>query len=777
MDSFPLPEQDQTTYQMLFEEMLDGFALLNCIQDENGRAVEYVVIAVNPAFKRIPGFPSGDIKGKTIREIFPENQKRLTETLDKVSLTATPARVELYSEEHSLYLSISAFRPLPGQIACIFRDITERKQMESLLYAERDSLANVLEGTNAGNWHWNVQTGELTVNERWAAIMGYSLEEMLPLSFESWRETTHPDDLIIAKKALERLFSGKAAYYDVEFRQKHKDGHWIWVNARGKVIQWTEDGKPLFMSGIHLDITDRKLAEKALRESEENLRVTLNSIGDGVIATDTEGRITQMNPVAETLTGWKAGDAQGRKLADVFQIINSRTREPIGNPAEKVLATGKTVALDNHTILISKGGSEHQIADSGAPILNIEGTAIGVVLVFRDVTYEYALQEQLRQSQKMEAVGQLAGGIAHDFNNLLQAILGYGEIALEASAQGKPVHDSIEQIIKAGTQAKIMTGQLLAFSRRQVLEMTLLDLNEVVTDITKIITRLIGEHITLNIRKESELRVTKADRGQIVQILTNLCINSRDAMPDGGTITVETANVNFSGQFCKKHVWARPGSFVLLSVADTGCGMNTETIKHVFDPFFSTKEVGKGTGLGLSTVYGLVQQHEGIIRISSELNKGATVKIYLPVTESTVKASSQASDAIPKGSETILLAEDDELVRNVCTRMLEKGGYKVISAGNGEEALQMFSKHQDEIKLALLDVLMPIMGGKKVYDRIREVCPEMRFLFASGYSMNAIHTNFILDQGISLLQKPYGSTDLLKKVREILDAPSTGETD
>ena len=764
-----LPEKDQTCYRMLFEEMLEGFAILQRMQGKKDQTEDYRFIYVNPAFKHIPGFPQDKVIGKNVWQIFPDNKEKLTQTLDKVYLSGNPATIELYSAKHDIFLSTSIFRSKSKQIGCIFRDISEKKRIESMLHAERDSLSNVLEGTNAGNWHWNVQSGELTVNERWATITGYTLEELLPVSLESWKKTTHPEDIPKAMDALDRLFRGKASYYDVEFRQRHKDGHWVWVNSRGKVIKWAEDGKPLLMSGIHLDITNRKLAEHALQESKENLRVTLNSIGDAVIATDISGCITQMNPVAETLTGWPSNEAKGKFLTSVFKIVNSQTRRDAPNPVERVLATGETVTLANHTLLIARDGSEHQTADSGAPIRSIKGEIIGVVLVFRDITSEYALQEQLRQAQKMEAVGQLAGGIAHDFNNLLQAILGYGEIALAKIKHQGTLHDSIEQIIKAGTQAKTMTSQLLAFSRRQVLQMVILDLNEVVNDLTKIILRLIGEHINLDIKTGNALSTVQADRSQLGQILTNLCVNARDAMPEGGTITIETSTVNLDQQYCENHIWAKPGKYVVLSVTDTGYGMSNEIIEHACDPFFSTKEVGKGSGLGLSTVYGLVQQHEGIIKIESEIGKGTTVNIYLLSVDDHVASPCKPESEIQQGTETILLAEDDAMVRDVCTGILEMGGYNVLAACNGEEALQLFNENKDRIDLTLLDVVMPKMGGKMVYDRIREIQPKMRFLFTSGYSMGDLHTNFILDQGISLIQKPYDSTDLLKKVRGILD--------
>ena len=783
-------------------------------------------------------------------------------------------------------------------------DISDRKQAEVALHSERDRISDILESTNAGTWDWNIQTGELIINDRCAEITGRTLDELGPVNAKTWISMVHPDDLPDATAAQEQIFSGELDYYDTTFRQAHKDGGWVWVNARGKMMEWTEDGKPLRMSGIHLniterkqaeeelqkseaqykglfnnlsagvvvhapdtsiiqtnlractllglseeqmlghiamdpdwhflredgtplpqdefpvnrilstkqslhnivlgvfrpetndlvwllvngflvydeqhemkqvnisfvDITARKQAEEAVREKEENLRVTLQSIGDAVIATDTQGAITQMNPVAETLTGWPLDEARGKPLTDVFHIIHAQTREFAANPVVKVLATGEIVGLANHTALIARDGTEYQIADSGAPIRNAAGKTIGVVLVFRDVTEEYAIQEQLRQSQKMDAVGQLAGGIAHDFNNLLQAILGYGEMALGETKENTSIREFVEQMIKAGTHAKTLTSQLLAFSRRQVLEMEALNLNEIISELMKILRRLLGEHIALDILGGHDLGIIRADRGQLGQILTNLCVNARDAMPEGGTITIETENIRIDEDYCKIHAWATPGRFVLLSVTDTGCGMNEKTLAHAFDPFFSTKEVGKGTGLGLSTVYGLIKQHSGTINAYSEIDKGTTFKIYLPIIERAAAAvGDKIEGPVPPGTETILLAEDDEMVRDVCKSILKQAGYTVLTAYDGEEALRVFEEHEAEIDMVILDVVMPNLGGKQVYAQIHEKFPHMRFLFASGYSLNAIHTNFVLHKGLSLIQKPYQRSQLLRKVREVLE--------
>ena len=405
-----------------------------------------------------------------------------------------------------------------------------------------------------------------------------------------------------------------------------------------------------------------------------------------------------------------------------------------------------------------------------APYRGPDQSVMGVVVSARDITEAARLEEQLIQAQKMETVGQLAGGVAHDFNNILQAVLGYGELARADLDEAHPVQSSLDQIMKAGERAKQLVNQLLAFSRRQQLSMEYLDLNDVITELVKMVRQVIGEHITLEVVSDAETCSIRADRGQIGQILTNLCVNARDAMPQGGTITISTGVVPLDRIFCELNDVSPPGDFVKLSVADTGCGMDVETIKQIFEPFFTTKMVGKGTGLGLATVYGLVKQHRGTILVNSVLNQGTVFDIYLPlVAEEQRVAVQEVELPLTGGRETILLAEDDELVSEVCKNMLKHSGYTVLSVDDGEQALQMLVEHAAQIDLVLLDVVMPKLGGLAVYQKVHAQHPTMRFLFTSGYNATADHVRFIQDEKLPMLQKPYLRSDLLRMVRGALD--------
>lgn len=381
-----------------------------------------------------------------------------------------------------------------------------------------------------------------------------------------------------------------------------------------------------------------------------------------------------------------------------------------------------------------------------------------------------ALEEQLRQTQRMEAVGQLAGGVAHDFNNLLQVILGYGEMAQGHLEADSPVRRDLGHMLEASERARALVRQLLAFSRRQVLEIEDLDLNRIVSDHMKMIKRVIGEHIAIDFTSGHDVEVVRADRGQIEQILMNVSVNARDAMGDGGTLTIETSHTELDEAFCETNGWATPGRYALLTISDTGCGMDEETKAQIFEPFFSTKEQGKGTGLGLSTVFGIVRQHGGMINVYSEAGVGTTFRIYLPTSQGQAPALEDACTPVPQGgTETILLADDDDLVRHVAQSMLTEAGYTVFVAEDGEEAIRIFDSHNDQTQLALLDVVMPKLGGKAVAEHMHATRPDLPVLFCSGYSRDAIHTNFVLDSGMHLIQKPYRRDELLSKIREMVE--------
>jgi PAS domain S-box-containing protein len=394
-----------------------------------------------------------------------------------------------------------------------------------------------------------------------------------------------------------------------------------------------------------------------------------------------------------------------------------------------------------------------------------------VMVITRDLTDRVNLENQLRQAQKMDVIGQLAGGVAHDFNNILLAVLGFTELAMSKISPEDRVHSLLQQVIKAQNRGVSLIRQLLSFSRTEKLLAENLDLNLIIGDMLKMVRRVIGEHIELKVESAEKLEAVHADRGQLEQILMNLCVNARDAMPQGGTITIGTGQNRFDSKFCRQYPWTTPGEYVSLSITDTGTGIPREMVDRIFEPFFTTKEAGKGTGLGLATVYGIVKNHKGMIAVETEVGQGTTFRIHLPVAAEGASNSIEVirEEPAPTGQETILVAEDDEQARDLARSILEEAGYRVFAAENGEEAIRLFEEHLGEIDMALLDAVMPRMSGLSVYEKISALRPETHVVFCSGYSREVAGLSSDKEDAIDFIPKPYGSRDLLKEVRRVFD--------
>jgi PAS domain S-box-containing protein len=518
-----------------------------------------------------------------------------------------------------------------------------------------------------------------------------------------------------------------------------------------------------------------KRVEETLRQSEEKYRTILKNIQDGYLEVDLAGNFTFVNDAEcrnlgytrEELIGMNnrqyTDETTGRKLYQTFNGVY-RTGEPVKVLDVEVIRKDGTKAFNEISVSL--------IRDS-------EGKPIGFRGIARDVTERkraeiemVTLQEQLRQSQKMEAIGQLAGGVAHDFNNLLTVIHGYSELILTSLDENSRLRQDVQEIIHASERASSLTRQLLAFSRKQVLQPKVLDLNAHVFDMDKMLRRMIGENIELMTLLAKDLGRIKADPGQIEQVILNLAVNARDAMLNGGKLTIETANIELDENYARSHIGVTPGHYVMLSVSDTGVGIAREVKERIFEPFFTTKEKGKGTGLGLSTVFGIIQQSGGNIWVYSEPDLGTTFKIYLPRIEEdaeSLKPSAVSTKSL-QGSETILLVEDEEIVRKLACTILQKNGYKVLEAPNGEEALRIVQEQNgNPIHLLVTDVVMPGMSGRQLADRVERLRPEMKILYISGYTDNAIVHHGVLEKGIDYIQKPFTIEGLARKVREVLD--------
>ena len=512
-------------------------------------------------------------------------------------------------------------------------------------------------------------------------------------------------------------------------------------------------------------VSQRERAEEELREANQTLQSLVQTSPLAIIALDLEGNVKSWNSAAERIFGWSEKEVVGLRI----QIIPDDEWDDFYNSLEITRMAGTFTGFE--TARIRKDGSRIDVSLSAAPLIDGRGNINGSVVVIADITERKHLEEQFRQAQKMEAIGRLAGGVAHDFNNLLTAIIGYSQLALGRLHQEDPMRKEIEEIERAGQRAAGLTSQLLAFSRRQVLQPQVLDLNTIVSDLGKMLERLIGEDIELATGLGKDIGFVKADRGQIEQIIMNLVVNSRDAMLDGGKLTIETFNADLDESYTTEHIDARPGPHVVLAISDNGCGMDKETQSSIFEPFYTTKEQGKGTGLGLSTVYGIVKQSGGHIGLYSEAGEGTTFKVYLPRFEDAGEKRDLRASEIKslKGSETVLLVEDENSVRQLARRVLEINGYVVLEAARSDEAWQIYQAHQGSIHLMLTDIVMPGASGRELAQRVAAVQPEMKVLYMSGYTDDAIVQHGVLSANTPFLQKPFAPETLARKVREVLD--------
>ena len=532
---------------------------------------------------------------------------------------------------------------------------------------------------------------------------------------------------------------------------------------------------PLDDQDLHRTITMalyRHQTEITLRKMERWLAATLNSVGDAVLATDIDGCVTYLNHSAELLTGWTLIEATNRPVSEILKMLRGDGHTPVENPVSKVLQEGVILELAEGTLLQRKDGATFAIDDSAAPIRDEEDHIIGVVIIFRDISEHRRFEQQLREAQKLDSVGQLAGGIAHDFNNLLTVINGSCSLLLKSMASDDPQKARVEMIKEAGDRATVLTHQLLAFGRRQVLIPKILNLNDVVASMGRLLAELIGEDIELLTVLEHTAVYVKVDSGQIEQVIMNLAVNSRDAMPYGGKLTITTKNIEIHGQEARADHDGIDRPSVMLAVSDSGEGMEAETQSHIYDPFFTTKTLGKGTGLGLSMIHGIVMQSGGRITCSSEIGKGTTFRIYFPrVThDEAVSAPLPIHTEAAGGSETVLVVEDEHLVRKLMRTILESRGYFVLDAPGGEEAFHVCRSYLGPIHLLITDVVMPKMKGTEVADRLRSIYPEMKVLFVSGYTADMIDQHGVLETGIQFLQKPFTPLDLENRVRELLDS-------
>lgn len=647
------------------------------------------------------------------------------------------------------------------RIAGTLQDITDIRQVEDQLKMLKESIDCLPIGITVSDIHGRI----IYSNPAEAEIHGYSIEELVDIEA---RQFAPPG---FAKPLTQEELCNSGLWKRESINVK-KNGEEFPVQLTSVAARNIE-GRCIGILTACEDITERKKAENELENTLSLLNATLESTADGILVHDLTGKIITFNKKFAEM--WRIPESLLATSDDkhMRSSIVDHLKDP-GKYLETTEIQYIRPGIECQDVLDFKDG---RVFEWFSKPQIIENKIVGRVISLRDITERKNLEAQLRHSQKMEAIGTMAGGIAHDFNNSLTAIIGFGYLAEMKMAKDDPLRKNMEQLLAAADKAANLTRSLLAFSRKQSLNPQPENLCKIVRNLGKLLERIIGEDIHLLTRFTEENLNIYADSGQIEQVLMNLAANARDAMPDGGALEIEMATVNLDETFIHFHGYGEPGRYALLTVSDSGTGMDKETLQRIFEPFFTTKEVGKGTGLGLSIIYGIIKQHNGYINVYSEPNQGTTFKIYLPLIEAGSQENVKVSLPYPgRGTETILVAEDDPFTRSVVTSILKEFGYSLIEAEDGEDAVKKFKENRDSIQFLLIDMIMPKKNGREAFEEISKMCPGIRALFFSGYTAGFIKENKNLGEGVDIVMKPILPVDLARKVREILDRNSPSAT-
>jgi PAS domain S-box-containing protein len=735
------------------------------------------IVYVNAAFTHMTGYAPEDLMGRSPFILQgPKTEPAALAKVREALRNQQPAMVEMVNyrkDGAEIWVELSISPVLDERNRCahfvlVQHDITERKQMEKQIEAAKRQYQALVDSLDGIVWESDVRTSRMTFVSRQAeAMFGYPLARWLSEP-HFWENHIHPDDRDWAI-AFSRRASQEKQNYAFEYRMIAADGRIVWVRDLVTVV--VEDNVPVKLRGFIMDVTERKRVESERDAERQVLDALLEELPVGVLFCDTQGRYVRANRAAESILGLARGDVIGTTFSDLKARLNMTGADgsPLADADLPALIAHQVPASDSIELsFTAPGGKARRLALSAAPVVLERSETFGSVVVLADVTEQYIVQEQLRQAQKMESIGTLAGGIAHDFNNLLTVMLGNIALLLRQLSGQSAIREKILRIETAAQRAAELTQQLLAFSRQTPGRKTIVNLNQVVQDTVKLLDRVMGKQIEIRTRLNPSLGHLEADPTQLSQVLMNLCVNARDAMPDGGELVIETDMIQYDENYARLYPSMQPVPHAALSVTDTGVGMDEATKERIFDPFFTTKGPGKGTGLGLSIVYGLVKNHGGVIHVSSEVGRGTSFKLYLPLAAGVAQAGKEAPAPVVGGRETILLVDDEDFVLDVGRAILEEAGYTVLTASSAQNALDLYRNNQ-RIALVVFDMVMPKMNGRDLYRALKMTNPDVRTLLATGYTFNETARDLVKLGINGFVQKPYTVETLLREVRTVLD--------
>jgi len=756
--------QSETRYRSVFENNIAGLV----ISTEDGRILE-----CNEKLLAIFGYSTkAEMLAIRMADLYadPADRQRLVQQLRAKKLVQNFEIQHKRKDSRLIWCAHNARLvkdPANGQVTLegTIVDISERKQAETALRESEERLRTALQAASMGAWEWDAATNHTTWDENFQNLLGVSRDEFAG-SPEGVLHFIVPEDRPRFLEAVKRC-SATGERYELEFRICRPDGEIRWISDQGRPTL-DDSGRVVRFRGVAQDVTERRKAERALRESQERLHLALETAELGMWEWHPGTDSFYLDDRECRLLGVTRATAPKTSL-EFIQLVHPEDREIVVEAVKRAFRTGESSAGEVRVRL--PDGKYRWLTSTGRIVRDASGNIDVVRGITLDITHRRKLEEQLRLAQKMEAIGQLAGGVAHDFNNLLTVIRGHTELILDGTAGNENLQHNAMAVQEAARRAASITQQLLAFSRRQVLQPRVLELNQVVKKSAELLRRLIRANIDLQIETAAEPLWIKADASQLEQVLMNLVVNARDAMPAGGTLKLTTQPLPADSPAIRRQIGMPDVKYALLTVRDTGVGMDAVTQAHIFDPFFTTKEPGKGTGLGLATVYGVVKQSSGWIFVESELGKGSAFLLFFPETAaaSEREIAKSVRPGKPIGNETILVAEDQEDVRGLTVDYLTSLGYTVLAAEDGERALDLAERQSGQIHLLLTDAMMPRMSGLALARRLRERRPGVKVLYISGYANDAAALEGIGLENEPFLQKPFAMDELARKVRGLLD--------